>query len=76
MDVDTDLNRNIAANDEVIEITRHFIKQSKHTKRLLRNLGQIAIRMKKTGIVSRGFCSKKWTKLSNREKEFGKVVAR
>ncbi len=84
MGVDTDLDRNIAilsvlkiaANDEVVEVARHFIKQTTHNKRLLRDLGRIAIRMQKTGIIGEGFCSLRWCKLSNRENEAGKTFAR
>jgi hypothetical protein len=82
--VDTDLDRNIAilsvleiaANDEVVEVARHFIKQTTHTKLRKRDLGLLAIRMQKTGIINEGFCSLRWRKLSNRENEAGKSFAR
>ncbi|GAA6617731.1 hypothetical protein [Scytonema sp. NUACC26] len=82
--VDTDLENNIAilsvleiaANDEVVEVTRHFIKQTNHTKLRKRDLGLIAIRMRKTGIVKKGFCNQRWEKISNRENEAGRAIAR
>ncbi|GAB1541524.1 hypothetical protein NUACC21_41950 [Scytonema sp. NUACC21] len=82
--VDIDLDRyiailsvlEIAANDKVVEVARRFIKQTHHTQLRKRDLGLIAIRMKKTGIVHKGFCSKRWAKISQKEKEVGRAIAR
>lgn len=82
--VDMDLDRNIAilsvleidANGVVAEVARHFIKQSNHTKRRKRRLGQIATRMQKTGIINKGFCNRRWEQIRNSEREMGRKVAR
>ena len=82
--VDIDLDRHIAiatvlevdAKDNVYEVTRHFISQTNHIKRRKRVLGLIAQAMGKTGIVEKGFASKKWSKLHSREIEVGRKYAR
>lgn len=82
--VDMDLDKHIViatileTNDrgETTEVARHFINQSRHVARRKRNLGKVAIKMRKTGIVSRGFASSIWNKLSNREVEFSLYVSR
>ncbi|TAE50332.1 MAG: hypothetical protein EAZ88_20830 [Oscillatoriales cyanobacterium] len=61
--IDMDLDKFIViasileTNDrgETTEVARHFINQSRHVARRKRNLGNIAIKMGKTGIISRGF---------------------
>jgi IS605 OrfB family transposase len=82
--VDMDLDRNIAilsvleidAKGVVVEVARHFISQSNHTKRRKRFLGRIAIRMRKTGIINKGFCNRRWEQIHNTEREMGRRVAR
>ena len=48
------------ARGETVEVARHFIKQPSSVKCRKRNLGQIAVRMNKTGIIHKGFCKKWW----------------
>lgn len=82
--IDMDLDKHIAictileTNDrgETTEVARHFINQSRHVVRRKRNLGRIAIKMGKTGIVNRGFAKSRWDKLTAREIEFGRAVSR
>lgn len=82
--IDMDLDKHIAictileTNDrgETIEVARHFINQSRHVARRKRDLGHIAIKMGKTGIVHRGFAKSRWDKLTTREIEFGRAVSR
>lgn len=82
--VDMDLDRHIAiatvleidARDNVYEVARHFISQTDHVKRRKRDLGLIAQVMRKTGIVKKGFASKRWGKLHRREIEAGRKFAR
>jgi transposase len=82
--VDMDLDRHIAiatvleidARDQVCEVARHFIKQTDHVKRRKRDLGLLAQAMRKTGIVERGFGSRRWGKLHRREIEIGRKYAR
>lgn len=82
--VDMDLDRHIAiatileidARDNVCEVARHFIKQTSHVKRRKRDLGSIAQAMRKTGIIERGFASKRWSKIHRREIEMGRKYAR
>ena len=82
--VDMDLDRHIAiatvleidAKDNVREVARHFISQTNHIKRRKRDLGLIAKAMSKTGIVNKGFASKRWGKLHRREIEAGRKYAR
>jgi len=82
--VDIDLDKNAAicsvletdAKGVTVEVARHFIKQPALVKRRKRELGQIAIRMKATGIIHKGFCQKWWERLSNREVEMGRAIAR
>jgi len=82
--VDMDLDRHIAiatvleidARDNVWEVARHFISQTNHVKRRKRDLGLIAQAMRKTGIVEKGFASKRWGKLHRREIEAGRKYAR
>ncbi|MUG92897.1 hypothetical protein F7734_50990 [Scytonema sp. UIC 10036] len=82
--VDMDLDRHIAicsvlevnAKGEVFEVTRHFIKQTSHTKRRKRQLGRIAKKMQQTGTIHKGFASKMWENLHNREVELGRAYAR
>lgn len=79
-----DLDRHIAictvleTNDrgETIEVAQHFINQSRHVARRKRNLGRIAIKMKQTGVVHRGFAKSQWDGMSVREREFGRAVSR
>jgi len=82
--VDMDLDKHIViatileTNDrgETTEVARHFINQSRHVARRKRNLGKVAIKMRKTGIVSRGFASSIWNKVSTREVEYSRDVSR
>jgi transposase len=82
--VDMDLDHHIAictileTNDrgETTEVARHFINQSCHVARRKRDLGRIAIKMGKTGIVSKGFASSQFQKLSARELEMSRAVSR
>ena len=82
--IDLDLDRHIAiatvleidAKDNVREVARHFISQTNHIKRRKRDLGLIAKAMRKTGIVDRGFASKRWGKLHRREIEAGRKYTR
>ena len=82
--IDIDLDKHAAictvletdARGHTVEVARHFIKQPSLVKRRKRDLGQIAIRMKATGIIHRGFCQKWWNRLSNREVEMGRAIAR
>jgi len=82
--IDIDLDKNAAicsvlesdAKGHTVEVARHFIKQPALVKRRKRDLGQIAIRMKATGIIHQGFCQKCWKRLSNREVEMGRAIAR
>jgi len=64
------------ARGVVVEVARHFIKQPPSVKCRKRNLGQIAQRMNKTGIIHKGFCKKWWDRLHNREVEMGRTIAR
>lgn len=82
--IDMDLDKHIAVctvletNDrgKTTEIARHFINQSRHVARRKRSLGRIAIKMGKTGIITRGFASTQWDSLSAREVEYSRAVAR
>ncbi len=82
--IDMDLDKFIViatileTNDkgETTEVARHFINQSRHVARRKRNLGKIAIKMGKTGIISRGFAKKVWDSLSAREIEYSRAVSR
>lgn len=82
--IDIDLDRHIAiasvlqtdAKGNVWEVARRFINQKSHVKRRKRDLGLIARKMRKTGIIHKGFCSHKWQKLHNREIDFSRAVAR
>ncbi len=82
--IDLDLDQHIAictvleTNDrgESTEVARLFINQSRHVARRKRNLGQIAIKMSQTGIISKGFANHQWQKLSKREMEFSRDVSR
>jgi transposase len=82
--IDMDLDRHIAictvleTNDigETTEVARLFINQLSHVVRRKRNLGQIAIKMRKTCIVSKGFAKHQWGKISAREVEFSRAVSR
>jgi hypothetical protein len=82
--IDMDLDKHSAicsvletnAKGVVVEVARHFIKQPPSVKCRKRNLGQIAIRMNKTGIIHKGFCQKWWERLHNREVEMGRTIAR
>lgn len=82
--VDIDLDKNAAictvletdAKGNTVEIARHFIKQPSLVKRRKRDLGQIAKRMRATGITHKGFCKKWWERLHNREVEMGCAIAR
>lgn len=82
--VDIDLDKNAAicsvletdAKGNTVEVARHFIKQPTLVKRRKRDLGQIAERMKATGITSKGFCKKWWERIHNREVEMGRAIAR
>ena len=82
--IDIDLDRHIAiasvletdAKGNTWEVARRFINQKHHVKRRKRDLGLIASSMKKTGIIHQDFCSARWSKLHNREVEFGRAVAR
>jgi len=82
--IDMDLDKHSAicsvletnARGETVEVARHFIKQPASVKCRKRNLGQIAIRMNKTGIIHKGFCKKWWERLHNREIEMGRAIAR
>ncbi|MCU0543737.1 MAG: hypothetical protein MUE44_16405 [Oscillatoriaceae cyanobacterium Prado104] len=82
--IDMDLDKHIAictileTNDrgDTTEIARHFINQSSHVARRKRDLGQIAILMGKTGIVSKDFAKSFWDRLSTREVEYGRAVSR
>ncbi len=80
--VDMDLDKHIViatileTNDrgETTEVARHFINQSRHVACRKRNLGKVAIKMRKTGSVSRGFASSIWNKISAREVEYSRSV--
>ncbi|KYC40765.1 hypothetical protein WA1_24330 [Scytonema hofmannii PCC 7110] len=82
--IDMDLDRHIAicsvlevdAKGEVFEVARHFIKQTSHTKRRKKQLGRIAQKMQQTGTVEKGFGSKMWENLHNREVEVSRAYAR
>lgn len=82
--IDMDLDKFIViasileTNDrgETTEVARHFINQSRHVARRKRNLGNIAIKMGKTGIISRGFAKKAWESLSAVEIEYSRAVSR
>lgn len=82
--IDIDLDRHIAiasvlqtdAQGNTWEVARRFINQRNHIKRRKRDLGLIAISMKKTGIIHEGFGRSRWQKLHNREIEFGRATAR
>lgn len=82
--VDMDLDKHIViatvleTNDrgETTEIARHFINQSRHVVRRKRNLGHIAIKMRQTRIVNKGFAATFWDKLSAREVEYSRSVSR
>ncbi len=82
--IDIDLDRHIAiasvletdARGNVWEVARRFINQKNHVKRRKRDLGLIAMKMSKTGIIHEGFSANKWQKLHNREIEFSRAVAR
>lgn len=82
--IDMDLDRHIAictvleTNDrgETTEVARLFINQLSHVARRKRNLGQIAIKMRKTSLISKGFAKWHWEKISAREIEFSRAVSR
>ncbi len=82
--IDIDLDRHIAiasvletdARGNVWEVARRFINQKNHVKRRKRDLGLIAMKMSKTGIIHEGFSANKWQKLHNREIEFSRAKAR
>lgn len=82
--IDMDLDKHIAictiletnGRGETTEVARHFINQSSHVARRKRDLGRIAIKMGKTGIVAKGFAGFKFQKLSARETEFSRSVSR
>jgi hypothetical protein len=84
LSVDIDLDKNAAicsvletdAKGYTVEVARHFIKQPSLVKRRKRDLGQIAKRMRATGITHKGFCKKWWVRLHNREVEMGRAIAR
>ena len=59
----------------VKEIARHFVKQPQGIARRKRDLGRIAIRMGKTGIIHEGFCFNQWETIRNREAHMGYTVA-
>ncbi|MCC3432156.1 MAG: hypothetical protein JGK08_19700 [Microcoleus sp. PH2017_04_SCI_O_A] len=61
---------------ETTEIARHFINQSRHVARRKRDLGQIAIKMRQTKIVSRGFAKSRWDSITAREINFSRAVSR
>lgn len=63
------------ANGETRELARHFIS-TPLTKLRKRDLGRIAIKMSKTGIICEGFAKNAWDKLHNREVEMGRAAAR
>ncbi len=82
--VDMDLDRHIAicsvlevnAKGEVFEVARHFINQTSQQERRKRRLGRIALKMRQTGIVEKGFGSTMWEKLHNGEIDAGRAYAR
>lgn len=82
--VDIDLDKNAAicsvletdAKGVTVEIARHFIKQPPLVKRRKKDLGQIAKRMRASGIIHKGFCKKWWERLHNREVEIVRAIAR
>ncbi|MEG3860046.1 hypothetical protein [Microcoleus sp. herbarium12] len=82
--IDMDLDKYIViatvleTNDrgETTEIARHFINQSRHVARRKRDLGQVAIKMGQTKIVSRGFAKSKWDSITAREIDFSRTVSR
>ncbi len=65
-----------ARDGKTVEVARHFIKQLASVKCRKRNLGQIAVRMNATGIIHKGFCSKWWERLHNREVDMGRAIVR
>lgn len=82
--IDMDLDKYIViatvleTNDrgETTELARHSINQSRHVARRKRDLGQIAIKMGQTKIISRGFAKSKWDSITAREIDFSRAVAR
>lgn len=82
--VDIDLDKNAAictvletdAKGNTVEIARHFIKQPSLVKCRKRDLGEIAKRMRASGITHKGFCRKWWERLHRREVEMGRAIAR
>lgn len=82
--IDMDLDKHIViatvleTNDkgETTELARHFINQSRHVARRKRDLGQIAIKMGQTKIVSCGFAKSRWDSITAREIDFSRAVAR
>ncbi|MBR8841027.1 MAG: hypothetical protein DSM106950_45495 [Stigonema ocellatum SAG 48.90 = DSM 106950] len=63
-------------NGEVKEVSRTFIKgHASHVRRRKRELGKIAKKMTATATVAKGFASKYWEKISNREKSEGYRIA-
>ncbi len=61
---------------ETTEVARHLINQSRHVARRKRDLGQIAIKMRQTKIVSRGFAKSRWDSITAREIDFSRTVSR
>lgn len=81
--LDIDLDRHAAIvsileckDNSIREVARHFIRNPKEINLRKRNLGRIALKMQKTGIIHEGFCFKQWEHLRQREKDMGYKVAR
>lgn len=63
-------------DNQVREVARRFIKTPNGINLRKRDLGQIAQKMSKTGIIHKGFCFRKWEKVRNRDQDMGYQVAR
>lgn len=80
--VDLDLDNHAAIvsvleveGSTVREIANHYIKTPQGVALRKRDLGRIARRMGKTGVIHKGFCFKMWEKIRNRESSMGYEVA-
>ncbi|WP_414590093.1 hypothetical protein [Scytonema sp. PCC 10023] len=82
--VDLDLDGNIATcsileskdNGLVNEISRMTVpSHAKHVSLRKRDLGKVAVAMKKTGVVDRGFASNRFAKISRTERSEGLRIA-
>ncbi|BAZ10246.1 hypothetical protein NIES4071_20610 [Calothrix sp. NIES-4071] len=64
-------------NGEVREVARHFVKgHNSHVRRRKSELGRIAVKMKKTGVVGKGFARTRFERISRRENSEGYRISR